>query len=216
MAWWSARFLVSLMKLDEFYNQLNLVPEAIVLVLVGFAIVLVLLINRKRLRAKIREWRIQRSLKRIGCDQIRNLLCSDGIDGYFNIDRLALTRDSILLISYKLYEGNIYCAEHISEWTQLVGQKSFKFTNPLFELENQLTSLRLLIGNVPLEGYLFFNDGAKFPKGQPERVLQQGNIPERFYAADYETVNPEIEAAWELLKAHQKQADPGVQIGLKT
>jgi len=204
------------MKLEEIYNQLNLESEITALVLVGAAIALVLLINRKRLRAKIREWRIQRRLNRIGCDQIRNLLCSDGIDGHFNIDRLALTRDSILLISYKLYEGNIYCAEHIAEWTQLVGQKSFKFTNPLFELENQLTSLRLLIGNVPLEGYLFFNDGAVFPKGQPDRVLQQDNIPDRFYVADLETVNSEIKAAWELLKAHQKQAAPGVHISLKT
>ncbi|MDH3634690.1 MAG: NERD domain-containing protein [Gammaproteobacteria bacterium] len=204
------------MKLDEFVNQLNLESEITALVIAGLAIVLVLLINRKRLLAKIREWRIQRRLSKIGCDQIRNLLCSDGIDGYFNIDRLALIHDSILLISYKLYEGNIYCAENISEWTQLVGQKSFKFTNPLFELENQLTSLRLIIGNVPLEGFLFFNEGAEFPKDHPERVLQQGNIPERFYAADYDTVNPEIKAAWELLKAHQKQAVPGVHISLKT
>ena len=204
------------MELDEFYNQLNLQSEAIALVLAGFAIVLVIIVNRKRLRAKFREWRIQRRLNRIGCDQIRNLLCSDGIDGYFYIDRLALTRDSILLISYKLYEGNIYCAEHIAEWTQLVGQKSFKFTNPLFELENQLTSLRLLIGNVPLEGYLFFNDGAEFPKGQPGRVLQQDNIPDRFYATDYETVNSEIKAAWELLKTHHKHAAPGVHVSLKT
>ena len=201
---------------EEFYNQLNLESEIIALVLIGVAIVLVILINRKRLRAKIREWRIQRRLDKIGCDQIRNLLCSDGIDGYFNIDRLALTRDSILVISYKLYEGNIYCAEHITEWTQLVGQKSFKFTNPLFELENQLTSLRLLIGNVPLEGYLFFNDGAVFPKGQPDSVLQHDNIPDRFYVTDLETVTPEIKAAWELLKAHQNQAAPGVHISLKT
>lgn len=204
------------MKLDEIYNQLSLESEVIALVLVGFAIMLVILINRKRLRAKFREWRIQRRLNNIGCDQIRNLICSDGIDGYFKIDRLALTRDAIVLISYKLFGGNIYCAEHISEWTQLVGQKSFKFTNPLFELENQLTSIRLLIGNAHLEGYLYFNDGAKFPKGHPEQVLQQGDIPVRFYAVDYETVNPAIKAAWELLKAHQKQAVQGVHASLKT
>ena len=204
------------MELEKFYNQLNLESEAIAVVLVGVAILLVILINRKRLRAKIREWQIQRRLNKIGCDQIRNLLCSDGIDGYFNIDRLALTRDSILLISYKPYEGNIYCAEHISEWTQLVGQKSYKFANPLFELENQLTSIRLLIGNAQLEGYLFFNDGARFPKGHPEQVLQQGSIPERFYDVDYETVKPDIKAAWELLKAHHKLAVPSAHISLKT
>lgn len=121
-----------------------------------------------------------------------------------------------MLISYKLYGGNIYCAEHISEWTQLVGQKSFKFENPLFELENQLTALRLLTGNVHLEGFLFFNNSAEFPKGHPDRVLHPGNIPDRFNAANSENVKPEIAAAWSLLKAHQQQIPPADHASVKT
>ncbi len=204
------------MNVDDILNQLKLESEAVALALVGLLIALVLIVNRKRILVRVREWRIQRILKQIGCDQIRNLVCSDGLDGYFNIDRLALTGDSILLISYKLYGGNIYCAERISEWTQLVGQKSFKFGNPLFELENQLTSLRLLTGNAPVEGYLFFNRSAEFPKGHPDRVLHPGIIPERFNAANCETINPEIKAAWESLKRHQKRGSSGGHVSVKT
>jgi len=204
------------MKLDQIFNQPNLESETIALLIVGLVIVLLLFIIRKSLLAKINEWRIQRSLDKIGCDQIRNLVCSDGIDGYFNIDRLALVQDSILLISYKRYGGNIYCAEHISEWTQLVGQQSFKFANPLFELENQLTSLRLLTGNAQLQGFLFFNQSAEFPKGHPERVLYPGNIPDRFINVDYETTIPEIKAAWHLLKSHRKQGLPSDRASVRT
>ena len=204
------------MNINDILSQLKLESEAVALALVGLLIALLLIANRKRILVRVREWRIQRILKQIGCDQIRNLVCADGLDGYFNIDRLVLTPDSILLISYKLYGGNIYCAEHISDWTQLIGQKSFKFVNPLFELENQLTSLKLLTGNAHLEGYLFFNRSAEFPKGHPDRVLHPGIIPDRFSAANCETVNPEIKAAWELLKRHQKQGSPGDHVSVKT
>ncbi|MDH3631015.1 MAG: NERD domain-containing protein [Gammaproteobacteria bacterium] len=204
------------MNPDEILKQLKLESDLVAIAIVGLAIVLVLLVNRKRLLVKIREWRIQRSLRRIGCDQIRNLVCSDGLDGYFKLDRLALTPDAIVLISYKLYGGNIYCAEHISEWTQLVGQKSYKFVNPLFELENQLTALKLLTGNAHLEGFLFFNNSAKFPKGHPDRVLHPENIPERLNAADCDNVKPELTAAWKLLKTHQQQISPADHASVKT
>ncbi len=204
------------MNPDEIIKQLKLESDLVAIALVVLAIVLVLLVNRKRLLVKIREWRIQRSLKQIGCEQIRNLVCSDGLDGYFKLDRLALTPDAIVLISYKIFGGNIYCAEHISEWTQLVGQKSYKFENPLFELENQLTALRLLTGSAQLEGFLFFNNSAEFPKGHPDRVLQPASIPERFNAANCDNVKPEIAAAWELLKTHQKQISPADPASVKT
>lgn len=80
------------MNPDEIIKQLQLESDLVAIAIVGLAIVLVLLVNRKRLLARIREWRIQRSLKQIGGDQIRNLFCSDGLDGYFKLDRLALTR----------------------------------------------------------------------------------------------------------------------------
>jgi hypothetical protein len=204
------------MNPDEIIKQLKLESDLIAIAIVGLAIVLVLLVNRKRLLVKVREWRIQRSLNQIGGDQIRNLVCSDGLDGYFKLDRLVLIPDAIVLISYKLYGGKIYCAEHISKWTQLVGQKSYQFENPLFELENQLTALRLLTANAPLEGYLFFNNSAEFPKGHPDRVLHPVNIPDRFNAANCENIKPEIKAAWELIKAHQQQVSPADPASVKT
>ena len=204
------------MNLNDLSNQLRLESEAIAIAIVVLAIVVVLLVNRKRLLVRYREWRIQRSLNQIGCEQIRDLVCSDGLEGHYNIDRLALVQDAILLIAYKPYGGNIYCAERISEWTQVVGQKSFKFENPIFELENQLTALKLLTGAVQLNGYLFFNYSAEFPKGHPDMVLHPENLPDSILNVDPATVKAEIRAAWELAKTHQQQVSAPSQVGVKT
>ncbi len=205
------------MDIEALLQGLNLEANVIAISMAGLAIALVLFVNRKRLQMHLAEWRIQRCLNRIGSKQIRNLICADGLEGYYHIDRLALTRDAILLISYKPYGGNIYCAERISEWTQVIGQKSFKFENPLFELDNQLTALGLLVGSAaPLHRYLFFNHSALFPKGHPESILNSETVPERFLAENCEPINPDIQAAWNLLKTHQAEFSTAEQVSVKT
>jgi hypothetical protein len=200
MAFWRGSDIIPRMDPEEIISQLKMEPAAIALVAAGLVIILILLVNRKRLQLHLREWRIQRCLRQIGCEQIRNLICPDGLDGYYTIDRLALVRDAILLIAYKPYGGNIYCAERIAEWTQVIGQKSFKFENPLFELDNQLTAYH----------------SAEFPKGHPEMVLHPDNIPDRFLGAHCDPVNPQIQAAWELLKAQHKQPSASNPASVKT
>ena len=204
------------MNSGEIIDQLANQPAALALIAAGLVIVVILLVNRKRLQLRFGEWRTQRCLKQIGYDQIRNLICPDGLDGYYTIDRLALVQDAILLIAYKPFGGNIYCAERITEWTQVIGQKSFKFANPLFELENQLTALKSLAGEMPLAGFLFFNHSAIFPKGHPDAVLNPDNIPDRFLRANCEPANPQLQAAWKLLKAQQDQPSASNRATVKT
>jgi len=216
MAFWAGSDIMPRMNPDEIISQLKIEPAALALAAVGLSIVLILLVNRKPLKQRLREWRIQRCLQQIGCEQIRKLTCPDGLDGYYIIDRLALIQDAILLIAYKPYGGNIYCAERIAEWTQVIGQKSFKFENPLFELDNQLTALKVLTGGMPVHGFLFFNHSAEFPKGHPDVVIHPDNIPERFLNARCDPVNPHIQAAWELLKAQQKNPSANNPVSVKT
>ena len=179
------------------------------------ALALIAWINRRPLAVWVRDWRIQRYLNSIGSEQIRNLICPDGLDGHYVIDRLALTDDAVVLIIYKAFGGNIFCAEKISEWTQVVGQKSFKFNNPLFELENQLTALRLLMGNIPIGGYLIFNRDAQFPKGRPDCVLLLDRIPEHLLSTNCGQPGPDVLAVWDRLKTLQHEAtddDDGIRV----
>lgn len=204
------------MDFETIAQRINLQSELVAIAIVCLALILILALNRKRLLVAWREWRMQHVLNRIGSEQIRDLVCDDGLDGYYHIDRLALTSAGILLIAYKAYGGNIFCAEKISEWTQVVGQKSFKFENPLFELENQLTAIRSIVGNVPIEGYLFFSHSARFPKGHPKNVLNPENVPAFFLDAKPDAISTENRAAWEQLRAHQKTASNEPGIGVKT
>lgn len=204
------------MDLNQLLDPASLRSELVAIAIIVLALLLILFVNRKRLRVRLRGWRTRRCLDRIGSEQIRNLVCADGLDGYFHIDRLALVGDAILLISYKAYSGNIYCAEHISDWTQVIGQQSFKFANPLFELENQVTALRQICGNASLYGYLFFDYSAAFPKGHPDSVLTPNHIPDGFLNENCSAANAEIQRAWEALKMHQREASGVPGVGVKT
>lgn len=203
------------MDVGQTMNHLDLQSEIVALAIVAIASLLILFLNRKHLSAGFREWRIQRYLNRIGKEQIRDLICPDGLEGHYKIDRLALTSDAILVIAYKRYVGNIYCAERISEWTQVIGQKSFKFENPLFELENQITAMNLEYGSAPLQGFLFFSHSAVFPKGHPQSVLLPDNIPAHFMRDHKQPVKEEVRAAWDRLKVIAREEPNNSRQGVK-
>ena len=204
------------MDVAQTMNQLTLQSELVAIAVVVIALLLILYLNRHKLQIHFREWRIQHCLNQIGVEQIRNLVCPDGLDGHYVIERMALTSDAILLITYKPYVGNIYCAEHIAEWTQVIGQKSFKFANPLFELDNQITALTLAVGKVPLRGFLFFSHSAVFPKDHPDSVLQPDTIPQQFQRDWSQPIKEEVQAAWEHLKWQQAKCTNGEQFRVKT
>ena len=204
------------MEVNQSMDRLNLQSEIVAFVIVAIAIVLILYLNRRPLQLRFREWRLQHCLNQIGAEQLRDLIFPDGLEGFYKIERLALTRDAIVVIAYKPYVGNIYCAERIAEWTQVIGQKSFKFENPLFELDNQLTALTLALGDVPLKGYLFFSHSAIFPKGHPDSVLQPDSIPEHFLGDQKQDIKQDVQAAWEHLKWQQANAASDRGMGVKT
>ena len=119
------------------------------------------------------------------------------------------------MIAYRRFSGNIYCAEQIDEWTQMIGQKSFKFANPLYELEYQLTSLRAESGSDRIEGFIFFDASAAFPKGHPENVWHPGNIPPSLLREHCPPASAEIRAAWERLQSLHQTGSSNVEIGVK-
>jgi hypothetical protein len=183
------------------------------LVISLLAIVIIALINAKKLRFIAMSWHKRRQLNSIGIKQKHNLVYFDELDGSFKVDRLILLKDSILLISLKQYAGNIYCAERIAEWTQMIDNKSYKFHNPLFELENQISALQTIVPGITIEGALFFDHTAIFPKGHPNSVLHQGNIPKhfltKFKVAD--ATYPVLKA-WETLVELSQSADTSNQL----
>ena len=187
------------MNLESYLSQgwsYNLVvPTALMLL----AIVVFLVLNWRKLHDRWLEWNTHRNLDKVGIKQIKKAVCADGLDGEFVIDRLVMLHDSILLIAFRPYPGNIYCAEKIPEWTQVKSQKSFKFNNPLFELDNQVTAIRNYFPGVSIRGLLVFDHNASFPKGHPERVILPDHIPESLLQINIPEPRPEILKCWDAL-----------------
>ncbi len=187
------------MNRDDFPIQEWVTEQNIILLTALVLIIYLVFVNSNKIRNNWLQWRTGRCLDSIGIRQIRNLSCPDGLDGEFKLDRLILLPKAILLITCKRYSGNIYCAERISEWTQVVAQKSYKFENPLFDLENQLTALRNQISGTLIRGQLFFDHSALFPKGHPDSVLHPGNIPAEYLRENCSQPDQATLEAWQLL-----------------
>jgi hypothetical protein len=123
-------------------------------------------------------FKTRRGLRRAGIKQYRDFHCPDGVGGQYKVDLLILRPDGISVLMYMRYEGNIFCGENIDQWTQLLGGKSYSFTNPLMMLDYQVAAVKALVPGIDVDGYLFFDHRAYFPKGKAERVIQLDNMPD--------------------------------------
>lgn len=123
-----------------------------------------------------REWKLNSLLKNIGTKSLHNVSISDGMDGKIFIEHLILTSNFILLLGVKKFRGLIFAADKINLWTQVVGNKSYKFENPLHQIENDLVVLNSKIENTKILGKVLFVNGSEFPKGKPDDVIAIADI----------------------------------------
>lgn len=165
----------------------------------AIAAVALLLLFRKKIRHGWRNLKTRRCLKRLGHKQILNLQWPDGLGHYFTINRLIMRPDGISLLVYHQYPGKIFCADSIDDWTQMVGQKSYRFKNPLYELDYQIKAIAADLPEVPVNGFLFFHHLAEFPKGHPERVIHLEKIPDELKRNRKAEVTVAVHTAWKKL-----------------
>lgn len=140
-------------------------------------------------------------LNHLGLKEISNFQFPDGMGHYFNIDRLVMNHDGISLLVFKQYPGRIFCADDIDEWTQMLAGKSYRFKNPLIELDYQVKAVSAYVPDVPVNGFLYFDHRAEFPKGHPDRVIHFDKIPEALKRDKQHKVQAAVESAWQKLSA---------------
>ncbi len=138
-------------------------------------------------------------LNRLGVKQIKNFHCPDGFEHYFNIDRLILRPEGITLLQYKRFPGSIFCAEKIDDWTQMYEKQSFRFNNPLYDLDIQIKAVSACVPDVPVNGYLYFDFMTEFPKGHPDQVVHFKTFPDELKLNKKDSVIPKVSAAWDKL-----------------
>jgi hypothetical protein len=162
-------------------------------------------VNRHRLRLAWLNLKTRFCLDRLGLEQISGIQCPDGLGHEFVVDRLLLRHDGITLLITKQYPGKIFCSEHIDDWTQMLGSKSFRFQNPLYELDIQVQAISKCLPGIAVDGYLFFDYLAEFPKGHPERVIHPASIPAAIRKNNRHQVDMTVMQAWKSLKQMAQQ-----------
>ena len=167
------------------------------------AIAFIIYLNRIRIKQSWLSFRTRYCLKHLGLEQISNIQVPDGLDHHFIIDRLLLRHDGITLLVYKKFSGKIFCADHIDEWTQMLGQKSYLFKNPLFELENQIKAISAQLPDINIDGFIFFDHTTQFPKGHPDRVMHPRLIPEKLQRNNRHQVEPKVMDGWRKMQGMQ-------------
>lgn len=166
--------------------------------------IMAIVLNRKKIKNSWLRLKTRYCLKHLGIQQLSNIQLPDGMGHYFTVDRLIMRHDGISLLLYNRYPGKIFCADNIDDWTQMLGRKSFRFRNPLHELDNQVKTISSYIPEVAVNGFLFFEHMAEFPKGHPDRVIYLDNIPQQLTQNKQNKVEKPVEAAWQKLMTSAK------------
>ncbi len=181
-----------------------------IVLIVTVVLAIILFLGRNKIRYVWLNIKTRYHLNRLGIKQITNFRCPDGLGGYFIIDRLLMLPDGIGLVMFKQYPGSIFCADNIEEWSQILDGKSYHFKNPLVDLDYQVNAVSACIPGVPVNGFIFFDHQADFPKGHPERVIQLDTIPQSLLWEKNTEAQKSVVSAWDSLCSgnHPSGPDP--------
>lgn len=180
----------------------------------GFLLFALVILNLVKIREYLSERHMLRSLNRLGRESMHGVLLPDGIEGEIYLEHLVLTPQAILSVRVKRYSGVIFAAENIEFWTQVMGKKSYKFENPLRQLENDMQVIKMHVGDARVECKALFVKGSQFPKGKPASVIsiEELNTLQRDFKA--EEVPATLYTAWKRLVEVAKKDDLNYQRGV--
>ena len=191
------------MAMTDFNQALTVLQDHFPLLIALILIVLALFVylNRKAFNHLRLKLKTRYCLSHLGLKQIVNFRFPDGLGNHSMVDRLIMRQDGISLLVFKQYPGSIFCSDDIDEWTQLLVGKSYRFKNPLVELDYQIKAVSAIVPDVPVNGFLFFDHQARFPKGCPERVINLDSVPESLKRDRKVKAQASVVSAWETLSA---------------
>ena len=147
--------------------------------------------------AGFRRWRqsrarkqVVRAVESVSLAALRDVVVPDGSGGHLHLDFLLMTGRGLLVIDLRDVAGVVFGGEHMHEWTVMNGIARSTFMNPLEALYDRVAAVRLMAGDVPVEGRIVFTARSRFPKGRPPKVMQLPAL-----AAEYPPLGPEAASA---------------------
>ena len=145
------------------------------------------------------------SFNEIFSDVLHDIVIPDGRGGLTQVDHIALSREGIVVIETKNYEGQIFGKEHDDRWTQKLGRHTYQFQNPIRQNYLHIRAIQSLNPGVPVHGHVVFTNKSKFPKGTPNGVSQLRDLRSKLsrFISNSPIPAPYI-AAWQNIKKAAK------------
>lgn len=180
------------------------IPAAIVAAVAALIVWLYLLFRAYRYRKEI-----DAAIANVAYEMLKNVLIPNGNGGQIHVHYLLLTQRGLLVADLLDRPGAIFGGDQMLEWTAIGKKQRYTFANPQHALYDRMAAVRLLTGEVPVEGRLLFTLKSDFPKGKPRNVLRIDDLTDDFPPVDKARGN--ITAAfgdvWANVKRHA-EANP--------
>ncbi len=168
-------------------------------IIVSIVLLCLLLISlRPAFKKYLKERKVNKLIEQLGSQYLKQVILPDGVGGSVFLDYLILAQHSIILIILKKFRGSIFCAENIEQWTQLVGNKSYKFPNILRQLDSDISSISSLVKDAEVTGLVVFSSDCDFPKGKPAQVKSINELTTK--EVDKQIHTETLLNAWYILK----------------
>lgn len=150
---------------------------------------------------------IEATISSVAYEMLRNVLIPNGNGGHIHVHYLLLTQRGLLVADLLDLPGAIFGGDQMIEWTVIGKKRRFTFPNPQHTLYDRMAAVRLLTGDVPVEGRVIFTTRSQFPKGKPRNVLRIDDLASEFPPVD--KVRGNITAAFGDVWANvKKNAEP--------
>lgn len=150
-------------------------PVAAAAAIIALAVWGTLLWRRYRARKQI-----DNTIASVAYEMLRNVLIPNGNGGHIHVHYLLLTQRGLLVADVLDMAGAIFGGDQMIEWTVIGKKRRYTFPNPQHTLYDRMAAVRLLTGEVPVEGRVIFTQKSEFPKGKPRHVLRIDDLASEF------------------------------------
>jgi hypothetical protein len=156
----------------------------------------------------LRAWRTRRSIDAaisgVAYDMLKSVLLPNGNGGQIHVHYLLLTQRGLLVADLLDRPGAIFGGDQMLEWTAIGKKRRYTFANPQHALYDRMAAVKLLTGDVPVEGRLLFTLRSEFPKGKPRNVVRIDDLGGEFPAVDRSrgAITAAFGDVWAYIKKH--------------
>lgn len=126
----------------------------------------------------------QLAIANIAYEILRDVLVPNGNGGYIHLNYVLLTQRGLLVLDLLDLPGAIFGGDQMIEWTAIGRKRRYTFPNPQHALYDRMAAIRLLSGDVPVDGRVVFTSRSDFPKGRPRNVLRIDDLTSHFPPVD--------------------------------